>query len=887
MPCRKKTSNELLTMKNLFLEEFYYQYTLMREQLLEILPKKAIKEQLKIIHEMFYALFLLVVLQQKKTAISPSKTNSRLSEFFTNISTIKALLQKLQQLLRQELSLSSKMRVLLADKLKQPHLGFLFFPTLMTLELSEERLSSTVLSEILSFVEQYSQESMAKLQMSLSVIFERDLMLLKKGNAITKIDVLLNKRRNMGAYYTPPMLADYMSEKAIAYYLSNNLKQIINSLDDLLSGSRELQQKALELLRAVKILDPAVGAGEFLLSSAKILYKWQRKLQQHLQQKSSSKKLRSDIITNNLFGVDLLEEALSLTNLRLFLWFLDEVLDESSEKQSFTEGFSGAQLYQGNSLFGSTETNGHRSREQLEKEHLNRVKKGLKKSSLSREAYLALQPFHWGFSCAKVLRVGGFDIILGNPPYLECKKMRNFLEKEIYTQMYHSAYKLYDISVLFLERGLQLLKAGGVLVYLITNKFLSTDFGIRIRELLLAKTSIKLLVDVSYLPLFQKTATYPIIIAVENSPPEKKGGERKIAIIPRLSRMMDLLEPTKETTLWYAQKDYTKLPGKQFVLSEDFKHIQGFFEDEMQQVVFLGEEFQIYYRLLGFINWAKKLTHLSQNKTSKQDLHFIGTANIFPFAVNPLKDLTLAKKRYKNHFLQYSPEFTEAWGIFSQPKILIKEVAHKLMAAYDPGTFASITGVYLLLPNDGQLCKYYLALLNSKVVYFIYSSLFNNIHLAGGFLRFNGSYLKQIPLIRADDNIAVKKLLINLADYLIFLNYCQFLKITPERSSLSERTLILLFQKILDYVVYEHYFRKNTGFKLHVNELLQLIEPLQLENSLLKKIIEKREQRNEKAIKVHYATIEVVFQAITNSNVLTTIEERIAKDTVLQRILDR
>ncbi|MHA1629897.1 MAG: Eco57I restriction-modification methylase domain-containing protein [Candidatus Heimdallarchaeota archaeon] len=842
-----------------------------------------INDRLDYFHEIIFALFLLVIMSEKKFLKSNAKNQNKTSAFWNRNSSTDNFLENLQRSLKT--FLEKKLNIKTAQRERKSSFLLNCFPKILSYTKGGVNFSSEITSSVINLVEKYSREqSLETIRLLFSLIFEQDLMLLENVDATTKIDALLNKRRHFGAYYTPKAIADFMSEKALLMFLTSRLKKRLKSFEDLLTAPNEEKVHALSLLQEVKILDPSVGAGAFLLSSAEILFSWQSKLQMAIQrgkQTISKTIIKTSIIQNNLYGVDLLEEAVNLTKLQFFLWLLEEddnkTYDNSSHELIEKGMTVQTNLYVGNSLIGVHKLSTMPSKKELEDFHYRDLLKQFKKMPFLRREYNTLKPFHWYIHWPEIMQNNGFDIILGNPPYLECKKMRNNIEKHLYKQLFRTAYKLYDLSVLFIERGLQLLKPNGILVYLITNKFLSTDFGLRTREMLLEKTNIRLLVDISYLPIFQKTASYPIVIGVQKRTANKEEQKENIAVYPKITKLEALINEAVEV-LSVAQEDFAKFPNKQFILSEDFAHVKKLFQKEKPN--FLGEKFQIHYRLLGFINWQKNLSRLAPQKTSPKDLYFIGTANISPFAVNPKKELTLAKQRFKNYFLKHSPEIEKAWKIFTEPKILIKEVAHKLIAAYDPGIFASLTGVYLLLPEEKSDCKYFVALLNSKVMNFIYSILFSNIHLAGGFLRYNGSYLKQLP-IKAEVKESTKQLLQLLADYQILVKQMEYTYQSQQAITLKKQ--LPVYQKLIDYLAYQQYFEVKT-LPQYEDELNNLLLPLKLEDSEIKQLLEKKDSQDDK-LPEKVKVINTSFQNLLEAKIIDSIEKEVRKEPLLLKIL--
>jgi hypothetical protein len=115
----------------------------------------------------------------------------------------------------------------------------------------------------------------------------------------------------------------------------------------------------------------------------------------------------------------------------------------------------------------------------------------------------------------KVVENMGFDIVIGNPPYVR----RTALEKSdkiFFTKAYYSAYKQYDLYILFIEKGLLLLKKEGVLSFINPNKFFVSNYGEKLRESLLTKYCLDKIVNIASLNIFDNALTYPIILFIKN-----------------------------------------------------------------------------------------------------------------------------------------------------------------------------------------------------------------------------------------------------------------------------------------------------------------------------------------------------------------------------------
>ena len=119
---------------------------------------------------------------------------------------------------------------------------------------------------------------------------------------------------------------------------------------------------------------------------------------------------------------------------------------------------------------------------------------------------------------ADTFEQGGFDVVIGNPPYINTNEMKDY--KDIYRNLYTTAHGSYDIYVLFFEKGLRLLKKNGHLTYITSNKYLISDYGIKLRKLFLAKTKIQNIMDLADCKrVFSGALVSPCITELNNAVP--------------------------------------------------------------------------------------------------------------------------------------------------------------------------------------------------------------------------------------------------------------------------------------------------------------------------------------------------------------------------------
>ncbi|MHA1125313.1 MAG: Eco57I restriction-modification methylase domain-containing protein [Candidatus Heimdallarchaeota archaeon] len=603
-----------------------------------------------------------------------------------------------------------------------------------------------------------------------STIYERGLDQLveveKEDNESTsKIDTILTERRRKGVYYTPPEVTSFMNNKTLIHFSNSITDVVIKDINDFQENiSKEKLIVIHKQLLEIKILDPACGSGDFLINYARLLSDIHLIVNKRLNSKVSLFDTKKWIIENNLFGVDLQQDSISFTKIRLFLWCIDGIADV---KQISELSFN---LESGNSLIGWGNEEITNQTVDIDQEFLLTINKQLKNEPISMVELKSLKPFHWQKKFSKVFRTGGFDIIIGNPPYIEIKKSRNKVEKEIFSIIYSTAYKLYDIAVLFIERGIELLKENGFFSFILTNKFATNDSGEPIRKILLSKTKLKSIIDVSYISVFKEASTYPLIITFQKQCKKSdiNNLENIFEMISKLQKLSDLTKLNEATKI--TQQAFFDLPRHKFELTGNIDSVNKIRKAGPTQ---LGDLGKFSYRLLGFTDWIKVLDNLTSTKTKADTLKFIGTTNVFRFAINHKKPLTVAKKRIIANYLSPQSNYEKGWSIFTKPKLIVKEIAKFLTVTYDPGLYANATGMYLITSDESVNLKVLLLILNSKLMDEYYSSLYSGTHLAGGYLRYNGSYLKELPIAYPKED-EVLNLFEKLANYILFLSQIQF-----------------------------------------------------------------------------------------------------------------
>ncbi|MFX1419584.1 MAG: Eco57I restriction-modification methylase domain-containing protein [Promethearchaeota archaeon] len=518
-----------------------------------------------------------------------------------------------------------------------------------------------------------------------------------------------NENRNHGIIYTPNQIVDYIVSNIFRIYFEN----FINS-EGLIKDSPNLERLFLSIIKSQKIkaeldkkiknlriLDPSCGSGRFLISIAEQLYKFYR----ILEPKTSDFELKRKIIENNVFGIEIENSAIIVSKLRLIKWLLSTNVNYKAFQ------------------------------------NLNfKILKHAVFDNIAEKFDLVFNIFNSDFLLE--FSSDKFDIIIGNPPYVENKKIKDTIYKNKLTKRFKSAYRLFDLSIVFIERSLELLENNGYLSFILPNKFLSADYGIKVRELLLNKSKIKEIINISSLQIFRNTATYPIILSLKKN---NQSVDHNINI-KIFDKMNNLIEKNTIKTIIFHQDLINKFPSQVIPISGNIKLITYLFKN-FKTIAESIKDLKIIYRPFGFLKYSKHFDNISEERQSDRDLLLIGTGNVDRYHIKFKKRIKIAGKDIKISYFNYHPNFDNIWNDLNSEKLIFREIAKTLTFCYDPGIFTNITGLYFLKIDSFNTDQLYclLTILNSEIMDSVFKTLFSTLHMAGGYLRFNGSFIKRLP----------------------------------------------------------------------------------------------------------------------------------------------
>jgi hypothetical protein len=423
-------------------------------------------------------------------------------------------------------------------------------------------ISNEVLYEHTDRMSNYDFESEIDVNI-LGHIFEHSLNEIEEVTAELKgeeVDTSKTRRKKDGVFYTPKYITKYIVESTVGK-LCEEKKEELNILDERYNESKRRTKKGINDLKTYRewllnmtICDPACGSGAFLNQALEFLISEHRYVDE-LQAKYHGESLvlsdiENQILERNLYGVDINEESVEIAKLSLWL----RTAQKGRKLTSLNHN-----IKCGNSLIDDTEVAGDKA-------------------------------FNWEEEFSDVFANGGFDVVIGNPPYLRVQGLReNFeVESKYYEENFTSATGRFDIYVLFMEKSSELINDHGKVSFILPHKFMVSDFGEGIRGFLSDNNLLESLIHFGSEMVFEDASTYTCIIILSKS-------NKFIGFAQ--SDPKDIMN-----MLSFSEIDYNKLSNEKWNLKSAFHEkvfdklskqtlkIKDVFENISQGVVSVGDD---------------------------------------------------------------------------------------------------------------------------------------------------------------------------------------------------------------------------------------------------------------------------------------------------------
>jgi len=568
-----------------------------------------------------------------------------------------------------------------------------------------------------------------------------------------------SKRKKDGVFYTPKYITKYIVDNTVGK-LCEEKKTELDIQEAEYEKERKGRQKGTlkklaqkledyrKWLLQITICDPACGSGAFLNQALEFLIIEHRYIDE-LQAKLFGdamvlSEVENAILENNIYGVDINDESIDIAKLSLWL----RTAQKGRKLTSLNDN-----IKCGNSLIDNKEIAGDKA-------------------------------FNWKEEFPEVFSKGGFDVIIGNPPYVSNKDMhRHGMQNQInhWNEKFESAKSgNYDIFIPFIEQGMRLVKENQSLSFIIPNKFLSAKYSKSLLNLISNDYTFDEVIDYSNINVFADASVYPIIITISNI----KQKEKEKTSVNRIIVEQGAFEEFGIHRKW----DYINLKYLDSIDKESDSIISKIEKSKKT----LNNELSFEPGINGFqfTNYAQCVTDGKVNEDSKR-LTVTGSIDPHIFTNNITR---YKKKDYVKPYITYNSEIISEgkWALFSRPKVMVAGMTKIIEASLDTeGNYAPAVSVYSICGEIENLYQVQL-IINSKLINWFFRYKFSDKHMAGGYISVNNLLLQKIPLKKISDNTKTKILVENANSFRVELetvanNFTSLLKSKFEIEKVSRK----------------------------------------------------------------------------------------------------
>ena len=592
------------------------------------------------------------------------------------------------------------------------------------------------LQDVMNFLNSYDYMSQLNVNI-LGHIFEQSISDLEEMKTAPSGGSGASKRKKDGVFYTPDYITRYMVAQSVGGWIDERELDILQNLgvehlpeltdDDYRSvclSSKGVYERnnniALHVafwehyeaaLKNLRVLDPACGSGAFLTEVFDFLYvKWQIMKEElwrlvtpydkQLRELATSTsaltmgvskfnewEIKKNIISNNLYGVDLNPESVEITKLSLWL----KTANKNESLASLIEN-----IQQGNSLIDDPAVGG-------------------------------ADAFDWNANFKTIMAAGGFDVVVGNPPYLGGREWKEeFGKRQTYfMNQYEVADYQFDMYVLFWEKCVLLSKNEKGFVSLITpNTWLNNQSNLKLRSFILANTHIRSIVDYTQIKVFEDAVVLPIIVTLKKYDPLQGF---KTLVRDRTTKLYKATKPA-EIKLLSAINQQIWNDDELKIINIDIREediaIRLKIETDATKVEDLADVkfgVKIYETNKGN---PKQTADDAKNKTYEADKQI--DSNYRKFLEG--KDIQQYEINWQNRWLKYGDNLAAKRepSLFEGERILVRRiVGERLIGAYTNQDYVSNQLLQIVKPHEPKQTKHLLGLLNSTLMAYYFRKKYN------------------------------------------------------------------------------------------------------------------------------------------------------------------
>ena len=608
----------------------------------------------------------------------------------------------------------------------------------------------------------------------LGKIFEQYLghTLLVRNDEII-LEIKDEEKKNTGVYYTRQEIVDEV--------IRDSVLPEINGID------------TIEGLMKYRLIDISCGSGSFIIEAYRIIVKRYEEIITHMINKGEdvsrdyyfvdgdcihlTMSFKKEIAINNIYGVDIDPQAIEITKMSIYILLLELNYKDDSIRPilpSLEENFK-----VGNSIVSN--------------DYYNDNDFDINEDKL-------INPFDYESEFEEIFENGGFDCIVGNPPYVKIqtlnKEYPSGVLKYINDNYEQSARGNFDMCIVFVERAMRLIKPNGRIGMILLSNFFTSDYGEGIRESLSSHEFVTKIIDFGDIQVFDNSQVYTCLLHLQKKQNIRflysKVYDYALWIKEPDTNMINLESSILTNKPWYFSDEiYEYFEKKVFTKCQKLKRISDIYggvqptTNEIYLLTLIREDNKYAYCKKRGTDQEIKLEKASLknivkgSKDIKMYSHSSTRRLIFPYDIIDEKAVIISEKDYCKRYPEtykylmdnkdeiqskhkdksnkkpwYRYEYVKNHNKFEQPKILIPGMVHGSRFSYDDTASMYITcggpsagggrALSLLKESDSYTYESLLAILNSSLI--SYLIVRNGIPKSSGWQGIGKAFIEEIPI---------------------------------------------------------------------------------------------------------------------------------------------
>lgn len=508
--------------------------------------------------------------------------------------------------------------------------------------------------------------------------------------------------------------------------------------------------------------------------------------------------------------------------------------------------------------------------------------------------------FLWHLFFGDVLGKGGFDIVIGNPPYIQLQKEGGKLAKLFESSRYNTFERTGDIYALFYEKGTNLLKSEGLLCYITSNKWMRANYGASLRQFFVEATYPLLVLDFGNIQVF-KTATVDTNIIVLKKRDNSKKSDYMPVIGARLNKDFVLASNSLSEFVKSEGYELSGLSKNSWVIGErDIYNIKELVEQ--QGIPLKNWDLEIYRGIVTGFNDAFVIDEKTKNELITQDpkneeiikpmlrgkdiqAWYPKKSELFLLALFPSKNIDINRyPKIEEYLLKFGKERLEQDGKgrkktsnkwfetqdqiayvedFKSPKIMYRDITQNFDFCYVTNEVYGNNTVYMFI---GKQLFYLTCFLNSSLFKYCFRDNFTDLGSKGR--RLFTAFFQEIPVKKTE--IILENIFKLIVEVLVELK-------KQDLKEVNDQFMLVFFEQVADALIFEIYFKE-----IFEKENLSIASHLMNEKVNIESILESKERLIEirKLFVKLYQEYHPVRQAI--SQMLSIPQINLIKNSLIQ-----